>query len=64
MEAAVQAHLLSAGKTNRFATISDESYQQLLVEKDAVNTRRSTYLAVRTFKAYLLEKGLMTQYEN
>ena len=60
----MQASSPSAGKTNRFSTISDESCQQLLVEKDAVNTHRATYLAVRTFTAYFLEKGLKTQYEN
>jgi len=45
----------------RFANVSDETLEKLLLEKDTLNRRRATNVAVRIFRAY--EKRLDTDFE-
>jgi hypothetical protein len=49
---------------SRFATVNDLEFNRILREKDAANTRRATETAVRTFRAYLREKGLSEDFES
>ena len=41
---------------NRFATVSEEDKDELLKEKDPINTRRSTASGIKTLNDYLTEK--------
>jgi len=47
----------------RFADVSDETLEKLLLEKDALNRRSATNVAVRVFRAYLNKKRLDTDFE-
>jgi len=38
------------------ASVSDETLEKLLLEKDTLNKRRATYVSIRVFRAYLNEK--------
>lgn len=58
-----EVHVLKMADSSRFATVNDFEYNRILREKDALNTRRATETAVRTFKAYLREKGLSEDFE-
>ena len=42
--------------SSRFATISDAQLDELVKNKDAKNTKRTTFSARRVFEAYLQEK--------
>ena len=48
----------------RFATVDKEELKRILKEKDAMNTRRATDLAVKTFRAYLRGKGTTQEFED
>ena len=63
MDAADESGIPNAEK-RRFATVTDETFNKLMVEKDALNTRRATTSAVKIFKLYLQEKGLDENFEN
>ena len=43
---------------DRFATVDEEELQQILLEKDSVNTRRNTKSSVKLFRSYLKAKSL------
>lgn len=47
----------------RFASLSEQDFDKLITEKDSKNTRRATDFAVKTFQAYLSEKGENTEFE-
>ena len=50
---------------DRFVTVDDEELNRILIEKDAVNTRRNTNSAVKLFRSYmyLKEKSLNEKFE-
>ena len=52
-----------AASTNRFATLDSDEFENILKEKDAVNTRRATKSALDVFRAYLAEKELPLNFE-
>ncbi|KAJ8311438.1 hypothetical protein KUTeg_010793 [Tegillarca granosa] len=57
---------LSQVDKKRFASLDNltqSDYEKILNDSDAKNTRRATLSAVRTFKAYLEEKGLIENFE-
>ena len=43
---------------DRFATVDEEELQQILLDKDSVNTRRNTKSSVKLFRSYLKAKSL------
>lgn len=47
----------------RFADISEEQFQEIVDKKDAKNTKRSTSQSVKTFREYLQEKSLSSDFE-
>ena len=44
--------------SSRFANVNEESYEELLKEKDAKNTQRATVVAWNAFLTYVREKGI------
>ena len=48
----------------RFATVTEEELNKILLEKDSVNTRRNTASAVKLFKTYLNAKTGSDALEN
>ncbi|VDI61662.1 Hypothetical predicted protein [Mytilus galloprovincialis] len=51
-------------KKPRFASINDDKYQQILREKDSINTQKATKRAIKLFINYLEEKDLPSDIEN
>ena len=49
---------------NRFATVNDDEMQRILVEKDAINTRKSTVSGEKLFRSYLREREQSEDFEN
>ena len=47
---------MAAPSSSRFANLDDEEYELLLLDKDTVNTKKSTKTAVIIFRDYL-DKG-------
>lgn len=50
-------------KKQRFATVTEDEYKRILNEKDSENTKKATRNAVRTFRAYLQEKCVDSNFE-
>ena len=63
MAASAEVNENSAVK-KRFASLSDDQLKTLITERESNNTRKCTDSAVRTFRAYLVEKGLETGFES
>ncbi|KAK3091478.1 hypothetical protein FSP39_020133 [Pinctada imbricata] len=53
-----------AADKKRFADLTDNDIGRMIEEKDAANTKRSTYNSVRLFRKYLLEKGKGADFES
>ena len=48
-----------AASTNRFASLNTDEFDNILKEKDAVNTRKATKTALDLLRAYLVEKKII-----
>ena len=48
----------------KFASLSDAQFNALITERESNNTRKGTDSAVRTFRAYLVEKSLDRGFES
>ena len=52
---------MQESKKQRFATLTNDEYatlSTLLQERESINTRRTTDMAVRTFQSYINDKAL------
>ena len=49
--------------TSRFASLNTDKFENILKEKDALNTRKATKAAVDVLQAYLVAKKLSTNVE-
>ena len=49
---------------NRFASLNEEQYKELLQDKDSQHTQRSTDRAVKTLRSYCKEKKVSENFEN
>ena len=54
---------VSGKQSRRFGTVSEQEFNRILTEKDAINTRKATESAVRTILAYLKENDLPIDFE-
>ena len=48
----------------RFSSLNGEQFQQLIIDKDAKNTKKATAFAINAFQAYLKEKNEDEQFDS
>ena len=49
--------------SDRFASVEEDDLNKLLLEKDAINTRKNTSPSVKLFRSYLSAKGENEQFK-